>query len=102
MPHCDLCEAVELLLDGTLQRFDDGLRHVQVAQAEGPVDLAALSTALAEQRVHILATVAVWWVRASLTLFQGDVTALENCLANAFLANGITAFEPHDPPTPAH
>ena len=94
MAHCDLCEAVSLVLDGTLHRFDEGLRQQLTAQAGVGIDLQGMAEQLDAQRTHILAQVAIWWVAQSMALFKGDVHALENCLANAFAANGYTIYEP--------
>jgi hypothetical protein len=94
MGHCPLCDAVTLLLDGTVERFDDGLRSKLAANTGPLLDIQSVAEQLDAQRTHILAHVAIWWVGQSLRLFKGDLAPIEQCLANAFLANGITLYEP--------
>ena len=95
---CDVCVAVRMVLDGFLHRLDDGLRTSMLAGPGGTtrmVDPAAVAAEVDEQRRHVLAAVAVWFIGRSLQEFDGSVTPIENCLANAFVENGITIYEPH-------
>lgn len=115
-PHsCDLCEAVNTLLDGFLVATANGLRESLVSQskAEGArttdlwtrrkgfdvVDVKEIAKRVDEQHVHELAAVLTWWVRQSLVTFNREIAPLENAIVNAFRENGITLYEPHvEPP----
>lgn len=93
MHRCDVCDALGMVLDGFSTQLHDGLRNKMLAQHGPHADIREITAKLDEQRAHILAAVVVWWVARSMTHF-GDVEQLENALANAFVENGITVYEP--------